>query len=459
MICFTMRTLRLVSIVTFIPFLVCAQPATGIRFEQTLSWTAIKEKAKKENKFIFVDCYATWCGPCKQMGKEIYPLKTVGDYFNEHFVSVKVQMDSTAKDNEGVKKWRIDAHKLDEVYNINAYPTFLFFSPDGQIVHRISAGMNDAAFLQLGKDAIFPEKQNYTLLDRFRKGKRDTAKMKELAEFAKSIGEEKLAGKIAKAYIGNVKEQNLLTIENIKFVWQYADDLRHVQKLINQLMEQLKDDELFKRENLDLVSQFLDNSGTLQFQFFNANIDTINDIMQNHDFVQGAIRGVIRKEEIDSRLWPNGKAIAGEPDWNNLTKTIAEKYNSDYACYVILDSKIAWYGSHKNWKYYTKFLIEKVETYGSNGYPHFYNDNAWIIFERSANRKELYRALSWARRQVKADPTYSNYLDTYANILYKLGKKNEAMRWEKKARQLSPDDPLYVETIRKMEKGEPTWPQ
>ncbi len=46
--------------------------AQGIKFEKTLSWPEICEKAQKENKYIFVDCYTTWCGPCKKMDQEVY---------------------------------------------------------------------------------------------------------------------------------------------------------------------------------------------------------------------------------------------------------------------------------------------------------------------------------------------------------------------------------------------------
>ena len=38
----------------------------GIRFEEKATWQQILDKAKKENKFILVDCYTTWCGPCKK---------------------------------------------------------------------------------------------------------------------------------------------------------------------------------------------------------------------------------------------------------------------------------------------------------------------------------------------------------------------------------------------------------
>lgn len=36
----------------------------GIQFAD-LTWQDALKKAKKENKIIFVDIYATWCGPCK----------------------------------------------------------------------------------------------------------------------------------------------------------------------------------------------------------------------------------------------------------------------------------------------------------------------------------------------------------------------------------------------------------
>ena len=38
---------------------------SGIQWAKGLAWQQIRQKAKKENKYIFVDCYATWCGPCR----------------------------------------------------------------------------------------------------------------------------------------------------------------------------------------------------------------------------------------------------------------------------------------------------------------------------------------------------------------------------------------------------------
>ena len=44
----------------------------NINFEQTKEWKKIIKKAKKENKLIFVDCYTSWCGPCKILSRNVF---------------------------------------------------------------------------------------------------------------------------------------------------------------------------------------------------------------------------------------------------------------------------------------------------------------------------------------------------------------------------------------------------
>ena len=71
------------------------------------------EAAKVENKLVFMDCYTSWCGPCKLMASKEFVQEKAGEYFNPRFVSVKIDMEK----GEGVE--------LRKRYDVNAYPTLL----------------------------------------------------------------------------------------------------------------------------------------------------------------------------------------------------------------------------------------------------------------------------------------------------------------------------------------------
>ncbi len=67
----------LVMILILITNAVCGQALPNadqskkseIVFSQGMTWNEIKQKAKQENKYLFLDCYTTWCGPCREMDK------------------------------------------------------------------------------------------------------------------------------------------------------------------------------------------------------------------------------------------------------------------------------------------------------------------------------------------------------------------------------------------------------
>ncbi len=123
----------------------------GINFEKKLTWTEIKAKAKKEKKMIFFDAYTSWCGPCQYLETSIYTNRGVASYYNSNFINAKFDMEK----GEGIK--------LAKEFNIMAYPTLLFFSPEGVLLHKIIGAMEAPAFINLGKDARNPAKQFYTL--------------------------------------------------------------------------------------------------------------------------------------------------------------------------------------------------------------------------------------------------------------------------------------------------------
>ena len=97
---------------------------TGIKFFEG-SWEEALKKAKKENKIIFLDAYAAWCGPCKLMAKNTFTDEAVGEYFNEHFINFKMDMEKNA-----------EGPRLSRKFALRAYPTLYFVDKNESLVHQ-----------------------------------------------------------------------------------------------------------------------------------------------------------------------------------------------------------------------------------------------------------------------------------------------------------------------------------
>jgi thiol-disulfide isomerase/thioredoxin len=139
-----------------------------IQFEH-LTLDEAKAKAKRENKPIFVDVHATWCGPCKQMAKTAFVDPALSAYYNEHFINVKIDGE---KEAEG-------GPKTMQEYGINAYPTLLYINPDGTLFRKLVGGQDATTLMKRGKEAIDP---NGSVVAKARKiyyaSKRESADLK-----------------------------------------------------------------------------------------------------------------------------------------------------------------------------------------------------------------------------------------------------------------------------------------
>lgn len=81
------------------------------------------ERAKQENKYVFIDFYATWCGPCKKLDAEVYP-----DPAAEKLLNAMV----SAKFDAEKDPWKPVADE----FRVSAYPTLIVLAPDGKEMGR-----------------------------------------------------------------------------------------------------------------------------------------------------------------------------------------------------------------------------------------------------------------------------------------------------------------------------------
>jgi len=113
----------------------------GLQFIEG-DWNKALAEGKKQNKLIFLDAYASWCGPCKLLKKNTFPDKEAGEYFNSNFINVAIDMEKG------------DGPALAEKYGVNAYPTLIITDANGKIITFTQGYIKPKQLIDFGKHGI-----------------------------------------------------------------------------------------------------------------------------------------------------------------------------------------------------------------------------------------------------------------------------------------------------------------
>jgi thioredoxin-related protein len=462
-------------IILCLPLLISAQTSPlgkGIIWTDVFSWEQVLQKAKQENKFIFVDCYATWCGPCKWMDENVYQDDTIGKYFNDKFISIKLQMDTSKLDDERIKGWYADARIIKNKYQVNAFPTYLFFSPNGKIVHRDEGVRALEGFIAVGAEALNPDVQYYITIEKFYRNELDTAYMKKLARKAKGLKEDKLAHDIANEYISRLSTEALFTKDNILFMCEFTKSSKNrgftIFKDSSKKISEI-DERVNQSRCKNIVTGIINNEEIRPYSLVKNGKPDWGRIKSNlkkyGPLGEEALRmykpGIIFKTEIEPVLKINS-------DWNKILPLIKkQELDGNYefvvgSTVVYYLNAVGFYHTEKNCKNLVAAATFYANSYSTLLGPQALNTWAWTVFENSSDRNELKKALEWSKRSNELGPGSPEYLDTYANLLYKLGYVKEAIDWQKKAVRTEEGiakRPIFQQTLVKMQKGEKTWPE
>lgn len=114
-----------------------ASASEGIQFTEA-NWNKALAEAKSQHKLIFLDAYASWCGPCKMLKNKTFPNKEAGDFFNKNFINVAIDMEK----GEGPS--------LREKYGVTAYPTLIIADGDGNIITYTQGYVNPKQLIEFG---------------------------------------------------------------------------------------------------------------------------------------------------------------------------------------------------------------------------------------------------------------------------------------------------------------------
>lgn len=120
---------------------IAGKEVKGIVFT-TGKWKEVAAKAKKSGKYIFVDAYTSWCAPCRQLKNVTFKDEKAAGYYNKSFINYTVDMEK----GEGVT--------LADKWNVTAYPTLLFFTPEGKMIMKQVGYVDGEHLVDLGKQAL-----------------------------------------------------------------------------------------------------------------------------------------------------------------------------------------------------------------------------------------------------------------------------------------------------------------
>lgn len=422
----------------------------GISFTTIESWSQLLELAKKENKPIFLDAYATWCAPCKVMEEKVFKIDSVGHFYNEKFINVRLQMDKTNKDIEAVKKLYNDADSLQKIYNISALPAFLYFSSEGKLLHHTKGFMNPNSFLSEGKFALNSESELSSLITRWRNNKLTSLEKIKLHQLAPIRSNKVLADSILKDIVEYYNTSPDEKVFDTHFL-------------------------TFAKRNLN---QFSSKHKIFKLAYNRPeNFTPYNSLSKDRTLAEDITFNILTNEIIAPEI-TKAKSLLREPDWNHLSKTILGNFPEIDQQKLLLREQKEYYKSIKNWDKYVEVnnleLAKRPVLLGDiRGMIYRLNYPAVLVFEYSNNPRLLKEALKWSAESLKLSTTESdiaNHMDTYANILYKLGRKKEAIEQQRRALDLavkfgdsskSPLSKVLIEqaekNLTKMELGKPTW--
>ncbi len=171
---------------------------------------AVQQKASDQQLMLFVDVYATWCGPCKMMDRDVYTDAAVADYMNANFVNVRMDGETDYG--------RVYA----AAQELEGYPSMFIFSRDGEPVSKIVGFKSAGELVPSLKGTV----EGYQAVKLYQtKYQRGTLEVEEFAIYISAVrdmGNEDQAEKLAGEYMELIMGEKL-SDDDIRVVAYYMD--------------------------------------------------------------------------------------------------------------------------------------------------------------------------------------------------------------------------------------------
>lgn len=426
----------------------------GIAFE-TGSWKDVLAKAKATNKPIFVDVYTSWCGPCKKMSKDIFPLPEVGKEYNTDFVCY--QLDAEKGDGIAVAKQ----------YEVKSYPTYLFVKPDGTLFSRAVGSMSAEMFIKVAQSALVDlnDPKPLSVWDKeYPSLKKDTTFLlgyiKKREKFGKDCSQQ------FDEYLSLLPQKERVSEKILNL---YEKESRNIDIHSLAYKNLIENRDSFPRNMRRTIQYYISSSINNSFRIASKNKDLklLEEVVAENEKNPSKATSNSKDELYmnfykETKEWE--KYIIHASNYCNrslmqvsadslqkLNKRVIDLFDKDQSAF-----KKAGYDSTRIAE------VRKSMAHAQRSrYSLALNDIAWNFFEHATDAEDLQNALKWSERALEISPDNHMFIDTYANLLYKLGQKDKAIEKETEALSIAISTKAksngYESALAKMKAGEKTW--
>ncbi|WP_308003511.1 thioredoxin fold domain-containing protein [uncultured Chryseobacterium sp.] len=353
----------------------------AIKFED-LPFKDLIAKAKKEKKIVFLDAYASWCGPCKMMERNVFTQKSVGDYFNANFVNARFDMEKGEGRDIAVK------------YGVRSYPTYLFLNGDGELVSQNFGYMEENMFLTMAQDVNSPNNKKGSLKERFAKGEKDPD------------------------FLINIMKLNS------------SSDFNFAKQASERYFENKKATEEFSKDDVGLLLFFLKSTEDKNYKVFADRKAEIIKFLPEEtykEFDNQIKLGKIVEQSIDQQ----NKKINDDYFMKNAEPLVG-KHDAEVK---LNQMKLGYYEQNSNFPEYEKAALAYYRN--SEAFePNELLKAAWVFAEHVKTPSSLKKAAEWAEKSVMRGESSEN---TYilAKLYFLTGNKEMAKTYAEMSKNMA----------------------
>jgi tetratricopeptide (TPR) repeat protein len=421
--------------------------AQGIVFESG-TWADAVKKAKKQKKLLFLHFDQPSCGSCSEVASVAFNSPLIKEKFMLNFISFRID------GSTGIGK------ELVEKVEAECIPSSVYLDADENPLARFCGTSSlDRSYLEKAEEAITKNREQplKALADAYAKGDRSS--------------------KLMRTYIDRRREAGLSTTELLDtYVQQLPADSLRSAAVLRFIFEQApivgsKADSVFRRDypRTDSLYRAVGWNKAVELNNRIVNNSLKKAIKEKNELLAFKTAGFRQrtyqndyKNGVAAREWVMLRYFRGVNDTLHYLSRASYYFDNQFMTAKVdsiqnldnLDNQRRMRGTMpvpmsgatvKPGQTSTSFILNP----NTQRYVSALNNAAWEFYNMTRDTVYLKKALEWSKRTLEYREDGTS-MDTYAHLLYRLGRKSEALEWQEKAVRLEQErqSPL-VTSLRK----------